>query len=157
MLPKIYIETTIVSYLTGRPSRSILARAHQVVTKRWWDERREHFDLYSSQLVLDEAARGDADAAKRRLDLLAEPKVLRLTDDAKELARALIAGNHVPANQAEDALHISLAAVHGMKYLLTWNCKHIANAEIRPGVEQLCLKKNYVCPVICTPEELMGA
>ncbi len=156
MRPRVYIETTVVSYLTARPSRDLVVAAHQEVTREWWEERRSGFELYVSQLVIQEAAAGHPEAARRRLDELAGVPSLALREEAVALARRLIDRGAVPSQAAADALHIALATVHGMDYLLTWNCRHIANAEIRQAVASVCELHGYEPPVICTPEELMG-
>lgn len=151
---KTYLETTIVSYLTGRPSRDLLVAAHQQLTADWWATMRPAFDCYVSQVVVEEAAAGDAEAAGRRLALIHDLPRLSVTDAATELAEALLSPRALPREAAGDALHIALAAVHGMDYLLTWNCKHIANAAMRRYIEEICAELGYEAPVICTPEEL---
>lgn len=153
----IYIETSIISYLAARPSKDFLVAAHQSITATWWTTRREHFDLYCSQLVINECSAGDPDAARKRLDRLTDIAVLELTEDCLRLAKVMTTTGPVPKNAFEDALHISIATLHGLEYLLTWNCKHIANAEIRPHLERICRAHGFEAPIICTPEELMGA
>ena len=128
----VYIETSIVSYLAARPSRDLITAAHQQLTALWWDRRRQEFDLYVSQLVLDEAAAGDLDAAQRRGAILETLPLLDITDEVTSLAAALVRGVPLPPRAGADALHIAVAACHGMDFLLTWNCAHIANAELRP-------------------------
>jgi predicted nucleic acid-binding protein len=152
---KVYVETTVVSYLTARKTRDAIAVAHQAVTRRWW-RRRKRFDLYCSQIVVSEAGDGDAQAAQRRLAALKGVPSLETSDAVKRLAAALVKAAALPKKATEDALHIALATVHGMDYLLTWNCKHIANAEIRNVVAAVAYDHGYGVPVICTPEELMG-
>lgn len=150
---KAYIETSIVSYLTALPSRDLVRTAHQQVTRDWWAVR-SNFDLFISQFVLDEASSGDVDAAARRLTALQEASLLDVTEDAIVLAENLIAAGGLPAKARIDALHIAIATVHGMDYLLTWNCKHIANASLRGRIEDLCREAGFEPPVICTPLEL---
>lgn len=128
--------------------------AHQQITREWW-ERRQQFDLFVSQAVITEAHRGDAEAAARRLAALEDVAVLEVTEDATRLAGAFLDQHALPAKAALDALHIAVAVVMGMDYVLTWNCTHIANAAIRPKLEDVCRKLGYVPLVICTPEELM--
>jgi len=152
---KVYVETTVVSYLTARRTRDPIAVAHQAVTRRWW-RRRKRFDLYCSQVVVREAGEGDAQAAQRRLAALKGLPSLQTTDAVKGLAAALVTAAALPKKATEDALHIALATVHGMDYLLTWNCTHIANAQIRNVVAAVAYDHGYGVPVICTPEELMG-
>lgn len=117
---------------------------------------RKRFDLYCSQVVVREAGAGDAEAARRRLGLLKGVPLLDINDAVKVLAAAIAKAAALPKKAAEDALHIALATVHGMEYLLTWNCKHIANAEIRNVLAAVAYDHGYGAPVVCTPEELMG-
>ena len=151
---KVYVETTVVSYLTGLPTRDLVLTAHQQLTVEWW-QHRHHFDLFVSEAVLQEAAGGDPSAAARRMAALQGISVLELTAPVAGLARALVAGHAVPATAAVDAVHIAVAAVNGMDFLLTWNCTHIANAATRGMIERVCRAAGLVPPVICTPEELM--
>lgn len=153
--PKIYLETTIASYLTARPSRDLVRAAHQKITKEWWEIRRKEFELYVSQLVIREAREGDVEAARRRLEIVQDLSVLNLSKEAKGFSKKLIKGVPIPAKASVDALHIAVAVVHDMDYLLTWNCVHIANATLRKGIEAVCRSKGYKAPVICTPEELL--
>jgi hypothetical protein len=152
---KVYVETTVVSYLTARTTRDPVAVAHQTLTRRWW-KRRKRFDLYCSQSVLREAGAGDAAVARRRLAALKGVPLLDINDTVNEIAAAIAQTAALPKKANEDALHIALATVHGMDYLLTWNCKHIANAAIRNVVAAVAYVHGYGAPVICTPEELMG-
>ena len=156
MKPKVYLETTVPSYLTAWMSRDLIMAARQQITREWWERRLAHFDAYISQLVLDEAAEGDADAAKRRLAVVAGFPLLTATPETEELAVALVERKLLPPVAADDAVHIALAAAHGMDFLLTWNFKHIANAETVAKIAQACRDHGFACPVICTPEELRG-
>jgi hypothetical protein len=153
--PKVYLETTIPSLLTARASRDVLIAGQQQATRDWWDERREHHQLFVSGLVLAESRRGDALAAKARTEILAGCRVLEFSAAAQDLARKILATRLLPAKAAVDAAHIAVAAVHGMDFLLTWNCRHIANAVIVDRVRATCLAAGYAPPVICTPFELM--
>lgn len=155
-MKKIYIETTIISYLTARPSKNILATAWQELTKEWWTHRRTYFDLFTSELVLAEAYKGDAEAAQRRLNHLEDIPIIATTDSAIEFARRLINEGPLPEKAIDDALHIALSAVHRIDYLMTWNFKHIDNAEMKPSIRELCILHGYHYPEICTPQELMG-
>ena len=152
----VYIETSIVSYLTARPSRDLLVAAHQQLTVTWWEQQRAHYELFTSQVVLAEARAGDPDAAQRRIAVLEHLPLLDVTDAAIMLAAALVSGQALPAQAAQDALHIAVTCVHGVEYLLTWNCAHLANARLRSRIEQICREAGYVPPIICTPEELEG-
>lgn len=156
MKPSVYLETSIVSYLAAWPSRDLIVAANQQITHSWWRSRRRAFDVLTSQWVLDEAARGDRDAARRRLALLQDMPLVEVTAEAHKLAAALMTQAGLAPRAEADALHIALAAVHGVEYLLTWNCTDIANAELRPRVEQACRFLGYRPPVLCTPAELMG-
>lgn len=156
MKPKAYLETTIVSYLAAAPSRDIVVAGHQQVTREWW-ERRNRFELFVSQAVVDEAARGDAVVAARRLALLNGIPVLELGTEVYDVANRLLLGHAVPAEALVDAIHIAVTAVNRVDYLLTWNSRHIANAAARGKIEQACRAAGLQAPVICTPEELMEA
>ena len=153
MKPRVYIETTVPSYLTAWPSRDLVRAAHQQITREWW-ARRDAFELYSSRLVVQECQAGDPQAAADRLAALAGIPLLEQTSDAAALAEALLRGVPLPERAVADALHIAIAAVHGMDYLLTWNCTHIANVTLRPQIETVCRGSRYEPPLICTPEEL---
>jgi predicted nucleic acid-binding protein len=153
---KVYIEPTIPSYLTSRSSRDLLIAAHQQITRDWWESRRSSFDLFVSEQVLVEAAAGDVVLAKKRLELLANIPVLGLTGGIMTVAEGLMADGPIPRKAAGDALHIAVATVYGCEYLLTWNCRHIANAEIQRVARTVVRKQGYELPIICTPEELMG-
>jgi hypothetical protein len=155
MKPRIYIETTVPSYLTAWPSRDLIRAAHQQITREWW-ARRDRFELYSSQLVVEECQAGDSRAAADRLEALVDIPLLEPTSDSLHLAQKLLWGIPLPSRAATDAAHIAIAAIHVMDYLLTWNCTHIANARLRPRIEELCRSAGYGPPLICTPQELMN-
>ena len=153
--PKVYLETTVPSYLTARPSRDLVTTAHQQVTREWWDQRREDFRLFVSDLVVEEAGRGDPEAATRRLELLEPFPVLETNEAARDLARFFLAEGTIPREELADAVHIAVAIIHGIDFLLTWNLKHIAKAEVRQRIERLSRAEGYEPPTICTPEELL--
>nr|VFK64183.1 MAG: Predicted nucleic acid-binding protein, contains PIN domain [Candidatus Kentron sp. UNK]VFK71007.1 MAG: Predicted nucleic acid-binding protein, contains PIN domain [Candidatus Kentron sp. UNK] len=152
----IYIETSIVSYLTARPSRDLLAAAWQSATSDWWETQRQRFEIFTSQLVLDEAGEGNPEAAQRRLYALAGIPLLSMPEPTTDLAEALLVSGALPTKAADDALHIAVCAYHGVDYLLTWNCRHIDNAETKPMMRRVCALHGYTCPEICVPLELMG-
>ena len=154
-MASVYLETTIPSYLTAWRSPELVMAARQQITRDWWDNRRHDFELFVSQLVIDEASAGDPDAAARRLEFLDGIPLLEPQDDTEVLVEALIRDLSLPDRAAADAVHIALAVVNGMDFLLTWNCTHIANAAFRPAIESACRSLGYEVPVICTPEELL--
>lgn len=156
MNPTVYVETTIISYLAAWPSRDLITAANQQLTHAWWRIRRPDFELFTSQWVIDEAMTGDADAVARRQEYLHDLPVLDVTPAAQILARRLLERAALPMRAAPDALHVALAVSHGMDYLLTWNCSHLANAELRPRIEAVCRELGYKAVVLCTPVELMG-
>ena len=156
MKPRVYLETTIPSYLTAWTSRDLVRAAHQQITREWWDSRRADFDLFVSQAVLTECEAGDPAAAAERLEAVKGLHVLELTPDALTLAQAFVEQVPLPKKATVDALHIALSALNGMDYLLTWNCTHIANAVFRVGFEEACRERNHKLPIICTPEELLA-
>lgn len=133
----VYLETTVVSYLAARPSRNVIRAAHQEITRAWWSERRQAFSLYISELVHREVRDGGPAAAEERVALVSSVPILMVTDEAVALAESLVAHGLVPRKAAADALHVALAAVNAMQYLLTWNCTHIANAQLREDCARL--------------------
>lgn len=145
----------MISYLTSRPSRDVVTAAHQQLTLDWWSNARLSFRIFVSEIVVQEASLGDPDSAKQRLAAIDGLPLLELTDNARSLAKSLIADLAVPANAAVDALHVAVAADNGIDYLLTWNCKHIANAKNRTLIERCLRSRGYDPLVLCTPEELM--
>jgi len=156
MKPTVYIETTIPSLLTAWPNRDVEIAAQQIATREWWEKRRSAFDLYVSVDVLDEAERGDAEAARLRLAALNECRILAATDEARLLTKRILATGLIPPRAATDAAHIGLAAAHGMDFLLTWNCRHIHNSFIERRLAGICQAMGFSLPVLCTPRELMA-
>jgi hypothetical protein len=155
MKPKVYIETTIPSYLTAWPSRDLIRAAHQQSTREWWNSRRSDFDLFVSDVVVLEASAGDPIAASERLEILKGLPILKAVPEALKLSEELLLRVPLPPRAALDSLHISIAVVTGMDFLLTWNCNHIANATLRPRIEAICHAMGYSSTTICTPTELM--
>ena len=150
-----YIETSVVSYLTSRPSRDVVIVARQQATREWWRTARDRFHLAASELVIQEARQGDPDAARARLMRLEGVTLLDATEEAEQLARELIASRAVPPSAVLDAAHIAIAVTNRIHYLVTWNFRHIANATMRSQIERVCRSDGYEPPVICTPNELM--
>lgn len=155
MKPRVYIETTIVSYLAARPSRDRIVSGRQALTEEWWRARSVQFEIVVSELVVEEAREGDPEVARRRLEYLSGIDSLVTSDSAVSLAEALVDEGPIPREYSEDALHIALCAVNGVDFLMTWNCKHLANATLRDDVRGVVESHGFRCPVICTPEELM--
>ena len=155
MKPRVYLETSVVSYLVGRLSRDVVVLGNQELTRDWWANRRAEYDLFISEIVIGEAAIGDPDLARQRLQLTENLFLLSVTEEAERLAPLLLKAAALAANAETDALHMAVAAVHGMDYLLSWNCSHIANATIRRAIEKQCRVSGYEPPVICTPQELV--
>jgi predicted nucleic acid-binding protein len=156
MTDSVYLETSVISYYAGRPSRDIVTAARQTITREWWDETRGHFDIYISVMVVEEVQAGDPSAAERRLAAIASLPILETNEAAEALAQMLIDEGHIPTDSVEDALHIALATVHGMDFLLTWNFRHINNAQMKTRIRTAVESMGYRCPVICSPEELEG-
>jgi predicted nucleic acid-binding protein len=153
----VYIETSIVSYLRQRPSSQIIMAAHQFLTREWWDKDRQNHELVTSQYVIDEAAKGDPLLAAERLQSLdGIPLLPSLDAEIGEIAAEIMSKAILPTKASVDALHIATVAHHCIEYLLTWNCRHIANARIRPRVHRILNARGIPIPIICTPEELLG-
>ncbi len=155
MKPRLYLETTIPSYLVARPSQDVRLLADQQATHEWWKLRRQDYETFISETVLFEISRGDATFAAARLAALRGILVLRDVPVAAELAERLLDEGIIPPKAADDATHLDLAAAHGMEYLLTWNCRHINNPMLRRRIERACAACGLECPVICSPVELM--
>lgn len=156
MTKRVYIETTIPSYLAAWPSRDLLQVARKQITHDWWDNHRQNYDLCISQTVLDEAKAGDADAASRRLPFLDNLLLLDLTEGVNDVAKAILVSGLLPEKAARDAVHIAVSSVHGVDILLTWNCRHIANAAIMKELGDIVALCGYEMPILCTPDELIG-
>lgn len=156
MSETVYIETSILGYLTARPSRDLVVAANIEITREWWDTRRSYFQLYASQAVVKETSQGDADIASQRLEILRNFSLLDLNQSVLDLAEQFLGRSNLPARADVDAVHIAAATVHGMDYLLTWNCKHIANAQIQRKLAEISLDSGYELPILCTPYELFG-
>lgn len=154
MKKSVYIETSIPSYLTARPSRDVKAAAWQQITAQWWDEARDQYELFASALVIAEASDGHPEAAARRLEALQGIAELVIDEEIQAFSEKLIAEGGIPEVAKADALDVAVAAVHGMDYLLTWNCRHIDNATRKPIIRAICAASGYSYPEICTPMEL---
>lgn len=153
---RIYIETTIPSYVVARPARDLLQAARQQLTRDWWDLKREQHELFTSQVVLDEIGAGETAMARKRLELVAGIAILDLTPSAQSLGERILQSGLLPASADSDAAHIALATVHKMDILLTWNCRHIANPFIVGRLRRLVELAGERLPEIFTPEEMFG-
>jgi hypothetical protein len=157
MKQRVYIETTIVSYLTSKPSRDLIVAAHQAVTREWWEEQREQYELCTSELVLAEAARGDFASAGQRLQILSGMPLIPTTDKVTALARSLVKRGLLPEQASADAMHLALATVDDTDILLTWNCRHLANPIIIGQIGRFVRTMGYELPTVCTPDEFLDA
>ncbi len=154
MKPKLYVETSIVSYLAARPSRDVVINANQQLAQEWWESRQD-FELFVSQMVIDEVNKGDAAFAQKRLDLIQDIPLIDFNDDARDLAKEILRQNVLPPKASVDVFHIAATAVHGLDFLLTLNCKHIANVFIFKRVEKICRQSGFEPPIVCTPQEIL--
>ena len=152
--PTAYIETTVIVHLVGRILADPIVAGRQLVTREWWNYATDKYRLFASQLVIDECSAGDPDVAAERLAVLDTLEFVAASPDADELTKELMRAGAIPATEPRDALHISLATVNGLEYLVTWNFKHIANATTREKIEQVCRGAGFEPPIICTPDEL---
>jgi hypothetical protein len=150
------LETTIPGFLTGRPSNDLILAGKQEVTRQWWEGRRMHYNLVISQFVIDEASGGDPDAAGKRLSVLENIPLLEIDGEVLDLTDRILATGIIPSKAATDAAHIAISARRDVDFLMTWNCTHIANAEIVAKIRVIVERAGYRCPVICTPHELLG-
>jgi hypothetical protein len=155
MKPTVYIETSIISYLTARPSRDLIVAGHQQITHEWWRTVCPNVDCFISEPVIQEAGRGDHEAAQKRLAVTVGIPTLMLNEEIKELAQKYQSAAKIPDKAKLDAFHLALPAWYKVDYLLTWNCKHIANGNVRKIIENINKPLNIHTPIICTPEELM--
>lgn len=156
MSETVYIETSILGYLTARSTKNLILAGNIATTRDWWEQRRSAFALFISQVVLAEAMRGDEEIAVQRLAAVDGIPLLEVTEAVQNLATEFVIKSNLPPKAADDAIHIALATVNSLDYLLTWNCKHIANAQIQRKLSEICSESGYTLPVICTPYGLMG-
>jgi predicted nucleic acid-binding protein len=153
--PTVYLETTIIGYLAMRVSGVLRVAANQETTRDWWDNHRADYEVFVSRFVVDECADGDPEAARDRLSFLQDLELIQAPDEVETLAQALLDRVPLPEEAQFDALHIAVAAVNGIQYLLTWNCRHIANPALRTRIEAVCREMGFEPPVICTPQEIL--
>jgi len=155
-MKSVYIESSVISYITARPSKDAITSARQVITIEWWDVYKGTFETFISELVLEEIGSGDTIAAEKRLLVVESIPILETTENATKLAKLLIAEKAVPETCIEDALHISIAAVQDIDFLLTWNFKHINNANTRDKISRVITQAKLKSPILCSPEELIN-
>ena len=153
---KVYVETSVVSYLTAKPSHDLIKNARQLATQDWWQVAPNDLDLFISPLVEREASKGDAEAATKRISALEGVARIPVTEEMLSLAEKLLEATAAPRTSFDDAVHIATAAIHSMDFLVTWNCSHIANAETRPLIRKTIEAAGYSVPEICTPLEMKG-
>ena len=153
---RIYIESTIPSYLVARPARDLLQAARQQTSKDWWELKRHQHELFTSEIVLAEIGEGEAAMAKQRLEVMNGITILRVTDETEALTRRILESGLLPLDADRDAAHIALATIYEMDILLSWNCRHIANASIQARLRRLAGQMGLVLPVLCTPDEMTG-
>jgi len=152
----VYIETSVISYYTSKPSRDLVIAGRQEITREKWPKILGFFEPHISALVIQEAEQGNQNAARERLEAISSLPVLSISELTEELASILIKEEAIPPGVPEDALHIAVAAVNGMDYLLTWNFAHINNAQMKSKIISIIEEHGYQCPIICSPEELLG-
>jgi len=154
-MKSVYLESSVVSYIAARPIRGLIVLANQQVTRDWWGAWGSQYELFVSDVVVAECAAGDAAAASERGAIVAGMPMLSTTAAAENLAEVLLGSLALPRNAAVDALHIAVATVNGMDFLLKWNCTHIANASMQQDIRSTCIRSGYIPPTICTPQQLM--
>ena len=156
MTQSVYVDTSVISYLTVRPSRDVRTAARQIETFEWWAGESSHFELFSSEITVTEAGAGNVEAASRPIEVLGEMTILDFDPDAEDLARVLLLEGAVPENAVDDARQIAIAAVNEIDYLLTWNFAHMANTITVPAIAVICERLGFSTPVITTPNQLKG-
>jgi hypothetical protein len=157
MKPTVYIETTVISYRVARPSRDLIIAAHQQITHDWWEMALPQFDAFISPIVLDEISRGDADAARLRLDSVSSFQLLEVLSEVSSLAESYFSAIEIPEKARADSYHLAVAAWHGMDFLVSWTCTHIVSGRVKRIIEEINSASGIRTPIVCTPEELMEA
>jgi len=156
MKSKIYIETSVVSYYAGRGSRDVVIAGHQQSTLDFWRLLDNELSPFVSALVVKEAGKGDQELAKRRLDVIQAFPILRTTPEAEQLAQAILDARAIPAQYPEDALHIAVAAIAGMDFIVTWNFAHLNNPFTKMMIRHIVENAGYECPEIVSPDAFLG-
>jgi hypothetical protein len=155
MKPSIYLESSVISYFVARPSQDIITRGHQETTHQWWNSQLPRYDVFVSELVLNEIGSGDSDAAQKRTQAVHAFEVVRISQDAIDLASKYVAELPLLRDAEADALHLALAVLNNVNFLVTWNCKHIARGSVLKALPLVNMRLGLATPVICTPEELL--
>lgn len=153
--PTVYLETSVISYYVGKPSRDLITLAHQHLTVMWWEKALSKVEGYVSEFIMSEVAKGDPLASKKRLEVCNQFPVLATTPDLESLSEIYFKSLGIPEAAKLDAYHIACATIFNLDYLLTWNCAHIANAVMKKRIEKINRSFGFETPVICTPEELL--
>ncbi|MYB92230.1 type II toxin-antitoxin system VapC family toxin [Candidatus Poribacteria bacterium] len=156
MKPRVYLETTVISYLVGRPSNDPTLASWQQITRQLWENYTDRFAFVISPIVLAEVSQGNPEAVQRRLEVLSHLTVLEILSEADILTQKLLDAGAVPQNFRSDAEHIAIATVHQVEYLASWNHKHIVNANKREYINQVCREAGFKPTTICTPTDLIG-
>ncbi len=157
MKPTVYIETTVISYLTARPSRDLIIAAHQQIAHEWWNTALPNFEPFISPIVLEEISRGDTNAIALRFESISDLTLLEVLPEVRDLAESYFSATEIPEKARADSYHLSLASWHGMDFLVSWNCTHIVSGRVKKIIEQINSVYGIRTPIICTPEELMEA
>lgn len=157
MPESVYIETTIPSLLGAFPSRRREEAVRQQATQSWWVSHRQSYELFTSDVVLEECSVGDLAMVAERQRIMEDIAVLESNEEVEQLTAAFMACGALPPAADRDAAHIAFATVHEIDYLLTWNCKHIANPHIQKTLRRVAQKFGLDLPAICTPLVLLEA
>ncbi len=157
MKQSVYIETTVLSYLTSRPSRDLVVAAHQQVTVEWWENSLPLLEPFISPLVIEETSRGDETAARLGLEKIAGFSILEINEEVRRLAELYFESIQITEKARGDAYHLAVSAYHGMDFLVSWNFGHILNPRVKAVVQHLNTVRGISTPIICSPEELMEA
>ena len=155
MKQTVYLETTVISYYTAKPSRDLIVAGHQQITTEWWEKSLPKFDCYISEFIIDEAERGDEEASKKRIDVVSQFPLLTVNDEIQKIAQTYFERLTIPEKARLDAAHLAIACYYKMDYLLSWNCKHIVSGKVRMKLQELNRIIQLHTPIICTPEELL--
>lgn len=152
---KVYIETSVISYLTAKPSRNLVVAGHQQITQDWWHKARPKFDCFISQIVVEEISLGDKNAALNRLSVAKKIPDLAYNIEVENLAIQYLKLLGIPEKAKLDAFHLAYSVLYNIDFLLSWNCKHIANSLINLKIRNFNNDNSLFVPFLCTPQELL--